>query len=298
MRRPLSGALLGVILGLAGAVLLQQHGIWPLDRLAVFFLPGLLGLVGLSLTSVGRTGSRPSLVIALLFTLAMATWGALDLGEITESGQLKGGCRVNAASDVDSTIVTDTTRIDPFQIDPRGGLSWVATSPEVFDDYSWIVWTEIGGFRLPLASAERENNDTGAQMNGHDVPDVVAYGDSRGVRIEEIRGTVIVGGEAAGTCDGFAFVELTSGAFETLASQIALAVAALSLIALVLVALAGRRAPATGAAVGGERGNITSPTGAGTAAGLAAAGRSAAEDPTGRSEDPAAGPAPPDPRED
>ena len=48
MRKPLSGALWGIVLGLAVAVILQQQGIWPLDKLTVFLLPGAIGLIGIS----------------------------------------------------------------------------------------------------------------------------------------------------------------------------------------------------------------------------------------------------------
>lgn len=277
MRRPLSGALLGLILGLAVAVILQQLGIWPLDRLTVFLLPAMVGLLGILLTSLGREGSTGTLVVALVITLPLAVWGALGLLGFGEQGQLNGGCTVNAASDLDATTVTDTSRADPFRIDPAGGLTWVATSPSVFDDYKWKIWTEIGGFQYPLASEENQNNDGGSQINEGDVSNVTEYATARDIPLDEIRGAIIVGGDAAGTCDGFAFVSIDGDPFETLVSQIALAVAILALIALLLVAFMGRGASA---AAGGVTTAATGPgtpadgptaTGAGTAAGLAAA---------------------------
>ncbi len=61
--------------------------------------------------------------------------------------------------------------------------------------------------------------------------------------------------------------------FETLASQIALAVAILALIALLIVAFTGRTAASTAGGVAMTSGEPDGPTstGAGTAAGLAAA---------------------------
>lgn len=273
MRRPLSGALLGLILGLAIAVILQQFGVWPLDRLTVFLLPALVGLLAMTLTSIGRVGSRGTLVVALIITLPLAVWGALGFGELNESGQLNGGCTVSAASDLDATTVTDTSRGDPFRIAPQGGLTWIATSPSVFDDYMWEIWTEIGGVTYPLASEENQDNDGGSQVNEGDVSNVTEYATARDIPLDEIRGAIIVGGDAAGACDGFGFVVLEGDPFETLVSQIALAVAILALIALLIVTFTGRTAAAaTGgvAMTGGESGGTTS-TGAGTAAGLAAA---------------------------
>lgn len=280
MRRPLSGALLGLILGLAVAVTLQQLGVWPLDRLTVFLLPALVGLLGMFLTSAGREGSTGTLVAALIITLPLAVWGAIGLVDLAESGQLNGGCTVNAASDLDATTVTDTSRSDPFRIDPSGGLTWVATSPSVFDDYKWEIWTEIGGVKYRLASEEEQNNDSGSQLNEGDVSDVTEYAVARDIPIEEIRGAIIVGGDAAGVCDGFGFVSLEGDPFETLVSQIALAVAILALVALLLTAFMGRGAASgAGATVAGGSGS-GSPTGesAGTGAGTAAPGRAGAEE--------------------
>lgn len=277
MRRPLSGALLGLVLGLAIAVILQQLGIWPLDRITVFLLPALVGLLGILLTSIGRVGSTGTLVVALVITIPLAIWGALGLTELNEKGELNGGCTVNATSDIDSTTVTDTTRGDPFRILPQGGLNWVATSPSVFDDYDWVIWTEVGGVKYTLASEDDQNNDGGSQDNRGDVSNVTEYGRSRNVPMDQIRGAIIVGGEAADTCDGFGFVVLESDPFSTIISQIALAIAILVLIALIIVIFTGRDAGVTagGAATAdpGTGRDTTDPTAtaAGAAAGLAAA---------------------------
>jgi hypothetical protein len=247
MRRPLSGALLGLLLGLAIAVILQQLGFWPLDRVAVFLLPAFVGLLGIFLTSVGRVGSTGTLVAALVITVPLAVWGALGLGEIGQSGELNGGCTVNASSGIDSTTVTDTTGRDPFRIDPQGGLNWVATSPFIFDDYAWRIWTEVGGVKYTLASEENQNNDGGAPANRGDVSNVTEYGNSRDVPMDQISGVIIVGGDAADVCDGLGFVSLETDPFSTLISQIALAMAILALIGLLLVIFVGRNSGAAAA---------------------------------------------------
>lgn len=97
MRRPLAGALLGILVGVAIAVLLQQHGIWPLDKLAVFLLPAITGLLGMLSTRVGRIGDTWSAntVIALVLTLGMAVWGLIGVTEIGATGG--GGTRRDRA---------------------------------------------------------------------------------------------------------------------------------------------------------------------------------------------------------
>jgi hypothetical protein len=101
-------------------VVLQQEGVWPLDQLTVFLMPALLGLLCLTLLSIGRTaGSTVTLVIALIILVPMAVWGAIGLGSLNEKGQLDGGCNVIAQSAVDTTSVTESSKLDPFEIDPK-----------------------------------------------------------------------------------------------------------------------------------------------------------------------------------
>ena len=240
MRKPLSGALWGIVLGLAVAIILQQQGVWPLDKITVFLLPGAIGLIGILITSVGRAGSTRALTVSLIITIPLAAYGATGFTTLNEVGQLNGGCEVQAQTSVpDTTFVTDTSKQDPFLIDPNGSLTWGATSPVVFMDYDWDLWVEIGGFQVPLDSGH-EGNEGGSQVNGGNVPNVTQYADARGIDISQLRGVYKVGGQAADTCAGFGFVELIADPLETTIAKIALAVAILALIMLLIAALRKR----------------------------------------------------------
>ena len=240
MRKPLSGALWGIVLGLAVAIILQQQGVWPLDKITVFLLPGAIGLIGILITSVGRAGSTRALTVSLIITIPLAVYGATGFTTLNEVGQLNGGCEVQAQTSVpDTTFVTDTSKQDPFSIDPNGSLTWGATSPVVFMDYDWDLWVEIGGFQVPLDSGH-EGNEGGSQINGGNVPNVTQYADARGIDISQLRGVYKVGGQAADTCAGFGFVELIADPLETTIAKIALAVAILALIMLLIAALRKR----------------------------------------------------------
>ena len=235
--------MLGVLLGLSIAVILQQAGVWPLDRLLVFGLAGLFGLIGILLAGWGRERvSAMSIILPLLLAVGMIAWGATGIADLDESGELNGGCTVEAQSDVDSTIITDTSRGDPFEVDPEGGLSWVATSPAPIMNHTWEIWVDFGGFHIVIADGG-EPNTAGDQENQGDVPDVTAYVEEvTAVSGQQIRGVFEVGGEISGEggeCDGFAFVTLTADPVSTLPSRIA---AVLGLIALIsLIVLASRR---------------------------------------------------------
>lgn len=238
-RRPLSGALIGIFIGVAAAVILARLGVWPPDRLTVFLLPALIGLLGMVLLSVGRENSTPTMVVALVLIIPMIVWGALGLGQLDENGELNGGCTVDADSGVDTTTVTDTSRSNPFSIDTDSGLSWSAVSPEPFMDYEWQLHVIVGGIPIPIDSGAEVNSD-GDTENSGDVPSVGEFAASRGIDLDLYRGVYQVGGSAA-TCDGFGFVEITAdGADPVLIAAVVLVVL---LVVLFLVLFFSGRAP-------------------------------------------------------
>lgn len=238
--RPWSGFFLGLLLGLSIAVILQQAGIWPLDRLLVFGLGGLFSLLGILVAGLGRERvSGYASAIPLVLSVLMLAWGATGITQLDDHGELNGGCTVEASSDVDSTIMTDTTRSDPFEIDPDGGLSWTATSPAPITDHTWEIWVDVGGFRVEIADGG-DANSAGDQESSGNVDDLDAYVEEvTAVSGSQLRGVFQVGGEIegdGGECDGFAFVKLTSDPLSTLISQIAAAVGLIALISLIVIA--------------------------------------------------------------
>ncbi len=241
MRQPLSGGLWGIALGLAIGIILQQQGVWPPDKITIALVPGALGAIGIIITSVGRSGGTTALTVAIVIVAPLTAYGATGLGEIGETGQLNGGCTAKATSAVDSiNSPVDTSRGDPFVIDPERGLSWEATSGgSVFDDYPWEIWVEVAGVAIPIDGEESENNDEGDTENSGDVSNVQEYGESKGLPVSQLRGVFMVGGFAS-ICDGFGFVTLQAGLFETIISQIALALAVLALVMLIRAYLRSR----------------------------------------------------------
>ena len=242
-RKPLSGAIIGILVGLAVAIILTRLGVWPADQLAMFLMPALVGMLGSFLLSFGRANSIPTMVIAALVLVPMLVWGLLGIGQIDENGQLNGGCTVIADSGGDSTTVTDTSRSDPFTADTDGPLTWTATSPEVFTDYSWHLDVMVGGFGIPIDSGT-EANSAGDIENGGDVADVGAYASERGIDLDLYRGVYEVGGAAA-SCDGFGFVQIEGDGVD-LVLVLAVVLLILLIVLFLILYFAGRSATATG----------------------------------------------------
>lgn len=234
---------MGLIVGLAVAVILQQGGVWPLDKLTTFLLPGLLALIFVLLSRLRRTASAVSLVIALILLIAPVAYGLTGIGEVGESGQLNGGCTVEALSDLDTTVVTDTSRSNPFDIDPDGGLSWFATSPGPITDHEWEIWVVIGGFEWVVADGGDSNSDMDTTNEG-DEPTVRGYVEDLGFRAgDQIRGVYEVGGfidGEGGSCDGFGFVNIAGGFLGTIVSWVALALGLIALGIFSMVAFTER----------------------------------------------------------
>lgn len=237
---------MGLIVGLAVAVILQQGGVWPLDKLTTFLLPGLVALSFVLLSRIRRTASSVPLVIALTLLIAPVAYGLTGIGEVGETGRLNGGCTVEAASDIDSTVVTDTSRSDPFAIEPDGGLSWIATSPGPITDHEWKIWVVIGGFEWGVADGGDPNSDIDTTNEG-DEPSVRGYVEDLGFRAgDQIRGVYEVGGfidGEGGSCDGFGFVKIEGGFLGTIASWVALALGLIALGIFSMIAFTERYRP-------------------------------------------------------
>jgi hypothetical protein len=240
--RPFTGFFLGLLFGVALAVILQQAGVWPLDRLLLFGAAGIFSLIGILIAGAGRAKVGPfSSILPLLLSVGLIGVGATGLTTLSEMGELNGGCTVQATSSLDETVVTDTSRQDPFVVDPEGSLSWVATSPGPITDHLWNIYVDVGGFSVRIAgNDEPEPNTDGDQENVGDVADVSAYvrevSDFTGV---ELRGVFEVAGDiegGGGACDGFGFVRLEADPLTTIISQIAAGVALLALIGLGAIA--------------------------------------------------------------
>jgi hypothetical protein len=267
--RPITAMFMGLIVGLGVAVLLQQAGVWPLDKLTTFLLPGLLALIFVLLSRLRRVATPLALAIALILLIPPVAYGVTGIGEFGESGELNGGCAVEAASDVDTTIVTDTSRSNPFDIDPDGGLSWLATSPGPITDHEWEIWVVIGDFEYVVADGAESNSDMSTTNEG-DEPDVRAYVEDLGFwASDQIQGVYEVGGfidGEGGACDGFGFVRIEGGLLGTIASWVALILALIALGVFGLIAFTEHYRPIAGEPEdeGRERIVVSAASGAGT----------------------------------
>jgi hypothetical protein len=244
--RPITGLILGLIAGLALAVILQQAGVWPLDKLTVYLLPGLVALIFILIARAGRDSSPVALTVALILLVAPIAYGLTGIGEIDESGVLNGGCTVEAATDVDTTVVTETSRTDPFVVEPEGPLAWLATSPGPITDHVWEIYVVIGGFEWTIADGGDANADMEVGAEG-EVSSVEGFvEDLTGQTGQQIRGVYEAGGFIEGTggaCDGFGFVKIDGGWFPTIISWVALVIFVLAVVLFFLVALTGRERP-------------------------------------------------------
>ncbi|MDH3190922.1 MAG: hypothetical protein OEM39_09865 [Acidimicrobiia bacterium] len=270
--KPFVGLIFGLIFGLAVAVLLQQAGVWPLDKLTVYLVPGLVALLFVFLARIGRKSVPSALTVVLVILIAPIAYGLTGIGEFDESGQLNGGCTVDAATDLDTTIVTDTKRSEAFRVDPDGGLTWFATSPVPITDHEWEIWVVIGNFEYVVADGGSANTDLD-QDNFGDEPSVRGYVEDLGIRSgDQIRGVYEVGGfiEGSSGCDGFGFVVIEGGFLETLISKTALAVALLALIIFLWIILTGRETGLIAEPIDPDRiASLGGATGGVAAAGLA-----------------------------
>ena len=243
-KKPFTGTMVGILIGVSIAVILARQGVWPADQLTLFLLPAVTGLSGMLLLTFGREGPHINTIVSLMLLVPMLAWGALGIGKVDQSGQLNGGCTVSATSGTDMKTVTDTSRADPIRIDADGGLAWTASSPEVFTGYDWRIEVVLGGIPVTVES-DTEPNENGDIESGGEVSDIGAYAAGRGIDLGLYVGVYEVSGSAA-TCDGFGFVRITAAGLDlvTIIASVVLVAALVGMVALFNSGRADRRSSA------------------------------------------------------
>lgn len=246
MAKPATGAILGLIAGVFLAIFIQQTGAWPLDRLLLFGVAGLMALIGLLLCTVGRTVDNVViLIIAIIIVLVPIGYGASQLvsGDDTAGAAYIDGCTLMASSDLESLqSITAMTRTDPFDIDPDGMLHWEGTSNAAIMNYQWEVFVDVGGFNLRVANGMDPNTD-GDQDNDGD-EGLKQYSDQvRRYGGGEIRGIYYVSGNLigeGGRCDGAGYVRVPGSVFESTLGIVVGIIFLILLIILIIVCMRGR----------------------------------------------------------
>ena len=121
----------------------------------------------------------------------MIAWGATGLTQLNETGELNGGCTVEAQSDVDTTIMTDTTRQNPVRGRPRG---WPFLVGDLARARSWTTPGRSGSMSVASRwSWRKEARQTPAENleNSGDVPDISVYVEEvTEISGQQIRGVV------------------------------------------------------------------------------------------------------------
>lgn len=152
----------------------------------------------------------------------------MGLAIAASAQSLAGGCSVNAASDLDETTMTDATRDNPFEVDPDGTISWVATSPGPIMDHTWVINVDIGGFGVPVARGGDPNNaGTETSEGERSIPELIEDAEASGVPnaqlLGSLRGIYRVFGSIEGTssCSGDGYVLIVGSPLSELVGQVA-----------------------------------------------------------------------------
>lgn len=238
--KPLTGVILGTVAGIFIVVVVQQAGAWPLDRMLTFGVLAVMSALGFVLTK-GMQGPTVVKLIAITIIVVFVGLAGVGAAEAGESGYINGGCTAKAVSDIDSIeSPAETSKSDPFGIDPQGALAWAATSPNPITDHTWQITVDVAGFPYVAADGGGPNDGESQQEVGdRDLSQDAA-------QIESILGTSNIGGiyevsgyidGDGGRCEGLGFVRIGEGGW--LQGPIALGSAAVSVVTIIILLVVG-----------------------------------------------------------
>jgi hypothetical protein len=239
--KPLTGVILGAVAGIFVVIVIQQAGAWPLDRMLTFGAMAVMAAIGFVLT---KGMQRPTVVKVISITIIVVFGGLAGLGaaEAGESGFIEGGCTAQAVSDIDSIdSPAQTSKSDPFDIDPQGMLAWAATSPNPITNHTWQITVDVAG--IPYVAADGGGPNDGESQQEVGERNLQEDAD----QIESILGTSNIGGiyevsgyidGDGGRCEGLGFVRIGDGGwFE---GPIALGATAISVVVVIIIVIVGR----------------------------------------------------------
>ena len=168
------------------------------------------------------------------------------VANVAMAQSLDSGCTVTANSDLDSTVMTDATRSNPFEVDAEGAISWNATSHEAIMNNNWVINIDIGGFAVPVAKGGDPNAaGTLTSIDSKSIPELVQRAKDQGTvgadLLLGLRGIYRVFGEITGTgteCSGDAYVNVKGNPLTELPGQVAAGLAVLGFILTMLSGMA------------------------------------------------------------
>ncbi|UCG40021.1 MAG: hypothetical protein JSV07_05965 [Acidimicrobiia bacterium] len=239
--KPLTGVILGAVAGIFVVIVIQQAGAWPLDRMLTFGVMGVMAAIGFVLTK-GMRGPTVVKIISITIIIVFVGLAGVGVAEAGESGYIDGGCTAKAVSDIDSIeSPAETSKSDPFDVDPQGMLSWTATSPNPILNHSWQIVVDVAGFGyVPARGGDPNDGESQLEVGERDLSEDAEA-------IEGILGTSNIGGiyevsgyidGDGGLCTGLGFVRIGDGGwFE---GPIALGATAISVVVVVIIVMVGR----------------------------------------------------------
>lgn len=247
---PITGAFLGLVIGLLTAALLSVWGLVPLDRLPLLALIAVGLLVGtLALTqrvSAARGRVTTVGVIAVLFAGAALT----GIPEYVSQGSLTPGCTLQATSSLEPDPVTPegTSAMDPFDMTLTDTVDWVAATPADADGGTPELALMVAGVPVPVWNGVDVSTDGEQAWTGTDSVERWQSNirESAGITLTGIyhfRGTLTY---ATGECVAEAYLRISPAhpfagpLLISVWAAIALAVAALVTLAIVVAKRARR----------------------------------------------------------
>ena len=185
---------------------------------------------------------RAAILAAGIATAVLALAGPA-LGQ-----HIDGGCTVTATASPNGDIMgtpAEATRSNPFEIDPDGTISYIATSLGAIMDHTWRIRVDIAGFKITVASGGDPNEGGTVESIGTvDVRREIEEIKQENPSLPEIRGIYLVSGDIrgdGGTCTGSAYVRVLGSPLDSIVGQVAAVIGLIALAGFIFAGVARSR---------------------------------------------------------
>ncbi|WP_156163597.1 hypothetical protein [Demequina subtropica] len=164
--RPLTGMVLGLLLGLVVVGLLWQLAVIDPGRTVLFGLVAIaMILVTLLLTREAAAARGRVTTVAVLAGL-LGGVALTGIPELVSAGSISDGCTLEATVDGTTYAPASTAALTPLDVPADAVVEWTATSATPVSVEQRVAGVMIGGFAIPIRTVTSQGAVEGQEISG------------------------------------------------------------------------------------------------------------------------------------
>ncbi|WP_156159002.1 hypothetical protein [Demequina gelatinilytica] len=164
--RPLTGMVLGLVLGLVVVGLLWQLGVIDPGRTVLFGTVAIAMILVTLLLTRDATAARGRVTTAAVLAGLLGGVALTGIPELVSTGSISDGCTLEATVDGTTYTPAGTAALTPLDVPADAVVDWTATSATPVSVEQRVAGVMIGGFAIPIRTVTSQGAVEGQEVSG------------------------------------------------------------------------------------------------------------------------------------